>query len=276
MKGGSDMMESTSCSGVGQDLLLYHYEDLPAGRNDSIHDHLAGCARCRAELASYRETLGAVDQAGLDEIVAASMPSDWTDHWKALKTRLEAESFQPARRSFMMPMLKAAAVILVAGASFMAGRQWDSISSLGSYGPLSIPGARGSAESEQITAPANAEARLRLFSEHTHGYLNRSRLVLLEFANTHVGGGSRTLAAASTNLLRETTSARKVAGQLQDQRIEELLGQVESLLKEIARLSEPEDPTTINRIKTEMNDSGVLDQLELMSFVPARIAQERS
>ena len=277
MKGGSDMTESIACSEVDQDLLPFLYEDLPGTRKDNIQGHLAGCARCRAEVASYRETLGAVDQARLLEAAARSMPGDWDAHWHALRWRIENETVVRARRGFIMaPMLKAAAVVLVAGASFMVGRQWESILSLGENGLTTASASRGAGTAEEPFVPADAEARLRLFSEHTHGYLNRSRLVLLEFANTPGAGGSRTLAAASTNLLRETKSARRVAGQLRDPRIEELLGQVETLLKEIARLSEQEDSTTINRIRSEVNDSGVLDQLELLSFVPARVAQERS
>ena len=277
-EGGDVTQESPTCSSMDQDLVLYLYSELPFLRREALEEHLAACARCRAESASFRETLTAVSAARLSEAASRAVPADWTDQWESIRARIESEPAPGARRGFMAsPMLKAAAVILVSGVSFVAGHQWNSLlsSSLMKVTPWSSA-PPGPAMLDGVAIPEDAAARLQLFSKHTHGYLNRTRLVLLEFANAHEAGGSRSLREASNNLLRETKSARKIAGQLSDARIEELLAQVEGILSEISRLSDPGDSTTVKRIKTEVHDSGVLDQLELLSFVPTHLAQERS
>jgi len=267
--------QSMGCAFTRQDLLPYLYEDLPAGRRESLDGHLATCARCRAELASFRETLGAVSDARLPERVAAAMPADWPAVWASLRDRILSEAAAPVAGRGISPLLKAAAVLLVAGASFAVGRQWDTLTSLG--GPVPVQPMTGRTVAPDASqTPEDAAARLQLFSEQTHGYLNRSRLVLMEFANARETGDSRLVREASNNLLRETKAARRVAGQISDPRIEDLLAQVETLLGEIARLSDSGDATTVNRIKNEVHESGVLDQLELLSFPAPRVAQERS
>ena len=117
---------------------------------------------------------------------------------------------------------------------------------------------------------------MQYFSQLTHGYLNRSRFVLLELTNGHDAADTAGLRAASITLVGETRAAKRVAGQLADPRIKDLLIQVEGILTELSQLSGKGDLATLDRIRTEVNNSGVLTQLELLSTGPARLAQERS
>jgi hypothetical protein len=270
------MAESKRCSFQQQDLVLFLYEELPAERRPELDRHLRECAHCRAELNDFRATLHAVDRARIPQESDRRLPADWDFEWLALRARLEA-----ARGARPWPstasLLKAAAVILLAGASFAAGRQWNSLGSARDpFGPAGAGPNGGTNGAGSLSVPEDPAARLQLFSEQTHGYLNRSRIVLLEVANGREDGDADSLRKASLTLLRETTAARRIAGQMADPRIEELLAQVEGLLKEISRLSGTADPTTVNRIRSELNSSGVLTQLELLSTGPAHLAQERS
>lgn len=258
-----------ACASKERDLVLYLYDELPAGSRHEIDRHLADCPRCTAVLASFRATLADVDRA-LPRGEAApglSAAPDAPHEWMALRRRLIDSGRPPASRPVPGWMLKAAAVILVAGGSFMIGRQWEELPLLpGPGGSLSSRGPAGDdAQGPRIGAPADVAERLRTFSEQTNGYLNRSRLVLLEFANAAAEADAHALKDASRTLLRETRSARVVAGRLADPRIEDLLGQVEGLLREISRLSDSGDATTVERIRSEVNNSGILVRLDLMT-----------
>jgi len=231
------MPESNQCSYLEQDLVLYLYDELPSSRRAAVDDHLSGCDRCRSEVGVYRQTLGAVDRARIPQVAASAAPPDWEAEWRALERSLGSARSGPSWSGFLSsPLLKAAVVLLVAGVSFTAGRQWDSglsplLLSRLSNG-IGVPGPAA----DSLIVPQDSVTRMRLFSEQTHGYLDRSRMVLLEFANGREAATSSALREASSNLLRETKAARRVAGQMADPRIEGLLAQVEGILGQISQL----------------------------------------
>ncbi|HET9480787.1 MAG TPA: hypothetical protein VFP98_03450, partial [Candidatus Polarisedimenticolia bacterium] len=116
----------------------------------------------------------------------------------------------------------------------------------------------------------------RRFSEQTNDYLLRSHLVLLEVANADSVPASPGLKQASIGLLRDTKLARQVAGELDDERLQTLVAEIESVMREIASLSGSDDSESIDRVRAYLNNSGVLDQLEVMRMAPARLAEDRS
>ena len=298
MKGESmpDSASSDGCSSLHQDLILFVYDDLPAEQMGRLDTHLSTCKRCLDQVTSIRSTLGAIDRAGIPQALAESTPVDWAAEWRRLRARLEgfkaevggvvdigsmprraADARQGSTRPVLSPLLKAAAVILLAGASFVIGRNWESLSpALGWADSDRQNDTRALPSDEGMVVPQDVEARMRYFSELTHGYLNRSRFVLLELANGHDAGDAAALREASITLLGETRAAKRVAGQLADPRIKDLMTRVEGILTELSQLSDKGDPATVDRIRTEVNNSGVLTQLELLSTGPARLAQERS
>ena len=295
MKGESmpDTTSSDGCSSFHQDLILFVYDDLPAEQKERLNAHLSACSRCLNQVSSIRSTLGAIDRAGIPQALAATAPVDWDAEWRRLRARLEgmnarggaradampgaADAREGSDRSAFSPLLKAAAVVLLAGASFVIGRNWESLSpELGWLGSGRPSDTRTLPSNDGLAVPLGVEARMQYFSELTHGYLNRSRFVLLELANGHDAGDAAALREASITLLGETRAAKRVAGQLADPHIKELMTRVEGILTELSQLSDKGDVATVNRIRTEVNDSGVLTQLELLSTGPARLAQERS
>ena len=81
---------------------------------------------------------------------------------------------------------KVAPVVLIAGAAFVLGRSWDSLAPNGRLASavgvpkLSNEASRGPDERRL----SDAGWRLKTFSQETNGYLDRSRLVLLELSNS--------------------------------------------------------------------------------------------
>jgi putative zinc finger protein len=278
--GTSTNDDNRRCPCTGEDLILYIYDELPDDRRALTEAHLEACRSCREEMDSFEATLQTIDRAGMVDFATVHAPGDWSE----LEARLEASrsavaplTLPFARRPGLLA--KAAAILLIVGGSFVAGRYWDSIGS-----SLGLPG--GAGDDGSLTGnptsggprgiPEDSAARLRFFSEKTNGYLDRSRLVLLELANTGSAADATALRAASGNLLRENRLARTVAGQVADRRLEDLVGQLETILRQISRLSDQGDQATIDRIRAYVNNSGVLEQLEILSTAPQRVAEDRS
>ncbi len=256
------------CEAAQQDLVLLLYDELPGTRRQHVESHALACSRCRQELMSYRTTLEAVDLARLTEMATVAAPGDWD----ALRARLQL-SDRGRLRKVTVPALKAAAVVLLAGAAFALGRAWDDFS-LGPIGGYGGAGPSSLAVVPQPTPPAEqgTASHLQEFSQETNGYLDRTRLVLLEFANADASSDSGFLREASLDLLAESRRARKVANRIADPRIEEIMGRLEGILRDITRLSAAGDAASMDRIKARMHDSGVLLQLEIMSVASDRIA----
>ena len=253
-----------------QDFVPYIYDDLEVDRRAALERHLSTCHACREEIGSLREALGAVDRSRLAEMAdraAAGLPQ---------LSLPEAERRSPSAARW----LKAAAILILAGASFVAGQQWSRLASppeQAASGESATPAPARPPESGAGPAavPEHAEERLADLAAQTKGYLRRSRFVLLEFANAGAVSSDQALRNASIDLLRENRAARRIAGEIADPRLDELLAQLETILREISRLSDPNDSGTVERIRNQVNDSGLLDQLEILSAEPARVAQGR-
>lgn len=255
---------SGSCKSFEQDLVLHLYGELPDDRSTAIEGHLGSCASCNEELGSFRSTLDMIDSAGLAEMVARAEPGDWS----SLRERL-LDLRSPARTAWTGQLLKAAAIILVVGASFILGRNWDSLAP-------GNPASAGADTSIGVDVPSRFQDgswRLRVFSEQTNGYLNRTRLVLLELANTDGNPVPGTIRNASLNLLKENAHARQVAHRVRDPLIEGLLDELATILDQIAKASDEDDHISTQRLRTYVNDSGVLLQLEIMSAASDRVAE---
>jgi hypothetical protein len=263
---------SGGCASMAQDLVLYLYDEAGSEHRLKIEDHLKECAGCRVEIESLRATLRIVDRAGLpamaDALAQLHAPTAWEDLRARLEGRAAPGGADAGRRSIAWWM-KAAAAVLIAGGSFLAGTQFPLLNR-----PQKAPLA-GPAEIAQ-PAPQDAESRLRAFSEQTAGYFNRSRFVLLEIANADTSSDSTMLREITGKLLRESREARQVAGQIADRRIEQAVARLEPVLREISRVSDWGDAPSVQAIRQRVNDSGVLDELELLIPAPVRLAERRS
>jgi len=274
----SEETRNTRCQELGEDLVLHLYDELSEAERTALDSHLAICNDCREELRSSRDALQTIDSARIDQMATFRLPS-WDDLEDELAFSLAPLPLaaKPRRFGGMSTMAKAASILLLAGGAFIAGLQWNSIAdaivqtastSRTAQPPHPLDGTASGAA--PLPAVASAGDRMRAFTEQTHGYFQRSRLVLLEFANSdQISDG--TMSAASRNLLRETASARRVAGQIHDERIQDLVVTLEEILTRIA--SNDTDAAERARLRSDVED--LLGRLELTA-PPERFAQERS
>jgi hypothetical protein len=254
-------IDTLPCGTPETDLLMRLYGEMEAPVQRSLDEHTRSCAACAAWLAAGRDTLDTVSGSGLREMATLDAPGSWP----ALRSALAAGS-RPAPASTWWRLAQAAAVLLLAGASFMVGRSWDEWAGA----PPAPDAAAGPATPG---AALDSEGRLLLFSQRTNDYLDRSRMVLLELANGDLGAEPLSLSEASRRLLQENPAAREVAREIADRRLQDLVGELEVLLGQISRLPASETGH-VERIRTYLNNSGVLEQLELLRAAP-RLASDR-
>ncbi len=264
---------SATCGSLEQDLILFLYDDLTADRRAELERHLRACSGCSEDVASFRLVLDTINEAGLGQTAEQEAPGAWPP----LRALIE-EAGASSRRPWVAPLFKAAAIVLLAVGTFILGANWyaiapESLRTAFDFGaPAPIGLLDGQASGSGVPRDQDAGWSLRVFSEETNGYLDRTRLVLLELANTGGNPMPAPIREASRNLLRENSHARLVAGRIEDPRIQELVGQLEGILREIAQLSDTGDTRNLERIRAYVNESGVLLQLEIFSAASDRLA----
>ncbi len=257
-----------ACGRPQQDLVLYLYGEMPEGAGDGIAGHVAACRSCADDLESFRSTLEIVDRSGIREATTLEPPLTWAALRTGLQTVQVGTSLSAPGR-----LLKAAAVVIVAGTAFLMGRYWDDVSPAGaggsSLGRAYVPGPAGGPPLPGVEGirpvPQDAVWRLRVFSEETNGYLDRTRLVLLEVTNADAGPESETLRRVSRTLLRESRHARQVAEKIDDRSLADLVGRLKGILEQIALMTDQNGVTALDQIRTQVNNSGVLVELEILS-----------
>ena len=228
--------------------------------------HLLACAECRRELERFRETLTLIDRAQLAEMATLPAPGDWD----SLRSALTAAGRQGA--VWRAPMLKAAAVVLLAGATFLIGRYWDRV--IPGAG-TEVGGGAAVAAPEGSAALLNPQTRVARFVAQTEGYLRKSHLVLMEFANGDASQDPVALTQSCRSLLKETRKAEQVAAQLADQRIVGLVSRLNAALGAVAAL-DGTDAASRDHARRMINESGVLEELEILETVSGTMAMERT
>src|SRR5262245_26897675 len=186
---------ASGCRFDSEGLLLHLYGESSTEDARQIERHLADCGLCRAELDSLRETLDTIESADLSSLAATLADRDAPGAWDNIASRLGKDSVVFAGSGKQITgstpyWLRAAAVLLIAGGSFLAGAEWMSAGrrpGLENARP-GIAGGSVSKDSGGGTLGArDPGAALREFTAQTDGYLNRSRIILLEIANADTG-----------------------------------------------------------------------------------------
>ncbi len=196
-----------------EDLVLFHYGD--AEDAASVEQHLAACARCRADLAEL--------EAILEDVSALPAPYRGDDYgqkvWAAIAHKL------PRRRSNRVFMLAAAAVLLAG--TFLVGRfsaRWDA-------------------------GPPSAEIRERILLVALGEHLDRSQMLLLEVVNA----SENTFEAdAARDLLQESRLYRQTAFRIGDIATTDVLDEVERLLLDVVHGTTSGDVLTARIVEQDV------------------------
>ena len=229
------------------DFVLHYYGELSGADERRVVDHLGGCADCRRELTRLQRVLGAVDESA----VAPSLPDHFERTvWAKLEPNLRRD-----RRSWLSwmlspaPLALAAAVVLLVGGAFYAGR----VTSRDSLSPAAA------ASADQI--------RERLLLVDLGEHLDRSQMVLVELASAEAAGlldvtDERTHAE---QLLASNRLYRQVAARTGDAALGNLLDELERFLVEVASGPEHLSGGRLDELRSQIEAKGLLFRVRVVS-----------
>lgn len=231
-----------------EDLVLHYYGEAAAGDEDVTARHLAACAECRGELTRLQRVLGSIDESAL----APELPAHFE---RSVWARLEP-NLQRDRRWFPWsiwspaPLALAAAVILLVGAAFFAGR-------VTSPSPTASDGARAATE----------QVRERILLVDLGEHLDRSQMILVELVSADPKGtldvsGER---AHAEHLLAANRLYRQTAVATGDTAVGELLDELERVLVEVASGPERLSQADFEGVRKQIEGKGLLFRVRVVS-----------
>jgi hypothetical protein len=218
-----------------EQLVLYFYGESDETR--AVADHLAECPACREDFALMQRTLNAV--AGLN--VPERGPGYGGQVWQRIAPQIRPRvRFFPqwlAPRS--LAAVAAMACLLVV--AFLVGR-W----------PLQTP-------RETATAPGNAKLQNRLLLVNLTDHLERSKMVLVQLANSSAADMPSDQARAE-DLLAANRLYRQSARMNGQPPVEDLLDDLEQFLTEVSNAG----PDELSQLKQRMAEQDILFKLRIV------------
>jgi hypothetical protein len=204
------------------DLVLHYYGEMSAAEEGDAVAHLRSCARCREEYTVLQRVLGSIDESALSQL---DLPTSFE---RSVWARLEP-NLRKQRRGWMSwlvvspaPLGLAAAVLLLVGAAFFAGRTLSPAPSV----PTTTPGT-GAASVDQL--------RERILLVDLGEHLERSQMVLVEFVSSDTQSGDVSEDRAQVEqLIADNRLYRHTAEDTGDTAMSELLDEIERVLTELA------------------------------------------
>ena len=216
-------------------------EDEPPARA-GVSAHLAACEECRRALGELRAVLDAA--ADLDIPVRAE--GYGSEVWERLEPRLRVASM-PARRHAWR-WLAAAAVLLLAVSSFLAGR-WSR------HDPGTIPSRSAAADPVAI--------RHRVVLAALGDHFDRAERTLVEVANADPGASVDVTAeqAWARELLEANRLYRQTAGGAASPLVMDLLGDLEPVLLEIVNGPSRITAAELDALQVRIDERGLVFKL---------------
>jgi hypothetical protein len=231
------------------DLILHYYGELAAAEQQRAAAHLADCAACRQEFTRLQRVLGVLDESS----VAPDVPDAFEAAvWARLAPTLRGERRHRFSRLVLAPapLALAAAVLVLVGAAFFAGR-------------VSSP-------ARNVPAPAGAAAeqvRERVLLVALGEHLDQSQMILIELVSAGAGGGidvSRERARAE-HLLAANRLYRQTAATTGDTAMGDLLEELERVLVEFAAGPERLSSQDLEAVRRQIEGQGLLFKVRVVS-----------
>lgn len=206
-------------------LLEYIFEDLDRSERAAVESHIDGCPGCRRQTLSWRRLQRLLPEPCPEalELPEAARERIWRGVVEEISLPADSSprAFSPSGRAAWRWSAVAAALCL----AFVAGRSWDDLSRA----------ALRAAGMEPVRAGGYFSG-LDSFEHSSDSYLQRTRLLLMELRQG--GGGAQQLADPwlarhSRGLLSEAPRHLASARRLRNPQIEALLGDLETVLREI-------------------------------------------
>ena len=232
------------------DLVLHYYGEMPAAEEARAAAHLASCAACQANYTGLQRVMAFVDSAPAVE------PAEGFERiaWARLEPALAASRrggwsswfvFSPASLAL------AAGVLLLIGASFMAGRLTRAAN----------PGGNG--------APQSAEkVRERILLVDLGEHLDRSQMVLVELVSAGGDTGDvdiSTERARAEQLVAVNRLYRQTALSTGDANMASVLDDLERVLVDIAASPATVSQADLDSVRRRIDSKELLFKVRVVS-----------
>jgi hypothetical protein len=240
------------------DLVLHYYgEDVPRAES-----HLAACARCQASFTRLQRVMALIDSApaveapeGFERIAWARLEPSLTRRslWRRRSLGTPRRGWfswfvlSPARLAF------AAGVLVLVGASFMAGRLMPRSATPAAGGP----------------APQTAaQVRERILLVDLGEHLDRSQRMLVELASADDSAGSVDMSleqSRAEQLVADNRLYRQTATQTGDAAIAALLDDLERVLVDIAASPKTMTQEDLDAVRRRIESKELLFKVRVMA-----------
>jgi len=226
------------------------YGELSGDALQEFETHLHGCETCAAEFKRLKATLQTMNQRSRETVDEPF----FENYWERLSDRMNAENFpeqKTSRQKFPKwgYQISAAAAILLLG--IIIGRFW-----------MNMPG--------QAPPPvAQKNVQHEMLQARTTQYLEKSKVLLLGLVNLDTEAHDpetidlQRFQSVSQQLLRETGALKPALQKSREQRLGQLVNDLEVILMQIANLESREDVRGIEIIRNGVERQGVLFKINL-------------
>jgi hypothetical protein len=244
------------------DLVLHYYGEMSPAEDAAAAAHLAHCAACRGELTKLQRVLGVVDGAAL----AVDPPEGFE---RTVWARLEPSLRRDERRGYAWlaltpaPLALAAAVLVLVGASFLAGRMFQA------------PPTGGSRDAAAPVSAAQVRERILLVDLGDH--LDRSQMVLVELVSADTDGALDISAerARAEQLVADNRIYRRTAAETGERAVSDLLDELERVLVDVAASPERLTSDQLDEVRRRIESRGLLFKVRVVSSEVRERQRER-
>jgi hypothetical protein len=228
-----------------EQLVAFHYRDLDERPDTS--QHLGECSECASQYDTIRRVLALVSDAPIPERGERYGEEVWT--------RLRWKLGGGARRRWQS-LLAIAAMLAVA---FVAGLLWNN------RRPFNSDSISRSAGTAAAASTPQTESGERLLLVVVNDHLDSSGRMLLEVANAGAKGAFTMQPQRAEDLVTANRIYRQTAQQRGDERIAELLSELEPILLELAHAGSSLEGKKLADLQKRIDSKGLLFKVRVMS-----------
>jgi hypothetical protein len=249
-----DMTNESAMNHVNdEDLVLLTYDECDADERCRIEGHLAICPECRAAREELARTLMLVD--------AAAVPEPGPAFERVMWARIQPSLERPARRSWLRPFALVASwttVIAVVAATSYVGR----VRRIDSGAPATASTAGPAVSNASDRGASQEGVLLTALDDH----FSETEMLLVELMNAPAQPAELEYARSTADdLVTSGRLYRATAQQTGDNRLTNVLDDLEPVLVEVARSSETAGVSDVDAWRTRITDDSLLFKVRAAS-----------
>lgn len=233
------------------------YDELPFDRSSDFRKHLSECAECSSSFDGLKTAAATMSRRAYSPPTNA----EWTSFWNTLESALRQEGKSPNRESLFARALRFArtrpswaismATVLILSFGIVIGQ-------LMVRGPFDLGDG-------QLEKGLSAAERI-LLNERAINYLERSKVLLLGIVNsgsTESVTGLQKEQQVSRVLVSEAAELKSSLSEADEQRMKQLITDLEVILLQIANLEEEKGFPAVEIVRSGVERRGILLKINL-------------